>query len=496
MRKLSLPKQLALLFLVLVGAIAMVALSSYTLMNRTVRDSGRLTLETLAQMGRSHAVLERSIEMQDQLQALLRQKDPDELEKLVQLLEAKQKQVVEIIAAAGVPAAAIKTAYDKLQAIEKEVKDLYLQGEASQSIERYFSVMVPQNGVFLGEVRKYNQTVESAARAQSEQSGLALKRAMAARFGAMGLFVVIILLVAWRVQRRLSQRLMELIHRLGDATQQMDGSAQQVSASSTQLAEGASEQAASLEETSASLEEMAGMTQQNADHARQAKELAGQTRQAADAGAADMREMNLAMKEIENASGAIAKIIKTIDEIAFQTNILALNAAVEAARAGEAGLGFSVVADEVRNLAQRSAQAAKETAEQIESAIGRSHRGIQFSAKIEQHLGGITNRVRQVDELIAQIAAASTEQSQGIAQVNTAVSQMDKVTQSNAAGSEESASAAEELKAQAGLLRGLVAELQDLMGNRPEGPGIERQGSEGAEVRREESRPRIVRSAG
>ena len=484
-----------MLFLVLVGAIAMVALSSYTLMNRTVRDSGRLTLDTLAQMARSHAILERSIEMQDQLQALLRQKDPDEMEKLVQLLDAKQKQVTEIITAAGVPAAAIKTAYDKLQAIEKEVKDLYLQGEASQSVERYFSVMVPQNAVFLGEVRKYNQTVESAARAQSEQSGLALKRAMAMRFGGMGLVVIVLLLVAWRVQRRLSRRLMALIHRLGDATQHLDSSAHQVSASSTQLAEGASEQAASLEETSASLEEMASMTQQNADHAHQAEALAGQTRQAADAGVADMREMNLAMKEIESASGAIAKIIKTIDEIAFQTNILALNAAVEAARAGEAGLGFSVVADEVRNLAQRSAQAAKETAEQIESAISRSHRGVQFSAKIEQHLGGITNRIRQVDDLIKQIAAASAEQSHGIAQVNTAVSQMDKVTQSNAAGSEESASAAEELNAHAGLLRGLVAELQELMGDRALAPSTEGPTRAGSELRPEKDRPRVVRPA-
>ena len=484
-----------MLFLLLVGALALVALSSYTLMNRTVRDSGRLTLETLAQMARSHAILERSIEMQDQLQALLRQKDPDEMEKLVQLLDAKQKQVTEIIAAAGAPAAAIKTACDKLQAIEKEVKKLYLQGEASQSVERYFSEMVPQNAVFLGEVRKYNQTVESAARALSEQSGLDLKRAMTLRFGGMGLFVIVILLIAWRVQRRLSRQLLALIHRLGDATQHMDSSAHQVSTSSTQLAEGASEQAASLEETSASLEEMASMTQQNADHARQAEALTGQTRQAAEAGVADMREMNLAMKEIENASGAIAKIIKTIDEIAFQTNILALNAAVEAARAGEAGLGFSVVADEVRNLAQRSAQAAKETAEQIENAIGRSRRGVQFSAKIEQHLGGITDRIRQVDDLIKQIAAASAEQSQGIAQVNTAVTQMDKVTQSNAAGSEESASAAEELNSHAELLRGLVAELQALMGDHAQAPSTEGPTRPSSEMVPAKDRPRFVRPA-
>jgi methyl-accepting chemotaxis protein len=247
-------------------------------------------------------------------------------------------------------------------------------------------------------------------------------------------------------------------------SEQIAAASSQVSSASQSLAQGASEQAASLEETSASLEEMSSMTKRNADNAQTAKDLAAGTRQAADTGAGDMQAMTEAMNAIKASSDGISKIIKTIDEIAFQTNILALNAAVEAARAGEAGMGFAVVADEVRNLAQRSAQAAKETAAKIEDSIQKSDHGVQISSKVAQGLQEIVTKIRKVDELVAEIAAASKEQNQGIGQVNTAVTQMDKVTQSNAASAEESASAAEELNAQAESLKEAVRELQQLVG--------------------------------
>jgi methyl-accepting chemotaxis protein len=251
---------------------------------------------------------------------------------------------------------------------------------------------------------------------------------------------------------------------LDEGSNEVAAAAGQVSGASQTLAEGASEQAASLEETSASLEEMASMTRRNAENAQSAKDLATQTRAAADAGAVDMQEMNEAMGAIKSSSDNIAKIIKTIDEIAFQTNILALNAAVEAARAGEAGMGFAVVAEEVRNLAQRSAEAAKETAAKIEDSIARSEAGVGISAKVAGRLSEIVAKARQVDELVAEIATASREQSLGIEQVNTAVTQMDKVTQGNAAAAEESASASEELNAQAQTLKGAVEDLLALVG--------------------------------
>jgi methyl-accepting chemotaxis protein len=201
------------------------------------------------------------------------------------------------------------------------------------------------------------------------------------------------------------------------------------------------------------------MTKRNAESANKVKSLGSQARQAGDAAMGEMQSMNVAMNAIKSSSDDIAKIIKTIDEIAFQTNILALNAAVEAARAGEAGAGFAVVADEVRNLAQRCAQAAKETATKIEDSVQKSTNGVQISAKVAKSLEEIVSKARQVDELAGEVATASAEQSQGIEQVNTAVSQMDKVTQSNAANAEESASAAEELNAQAENLKEAVNEL-------------------------------------
>jgi methyl-accepting chemotaxis protein len=256
---------------------------------------------------------------------------------------------------------------------------------------------------------------------------------------------------------------------LNDGANQIASASSQVSASSQTLAEGASEQAASIEETSASLEEMAAMTNRNSENAQKANDLAKQARTAADKGSDDMQQMNQAMEAIKTSSNDIAKIIKTIDEIAFQTNILALNAAVEAARAGEAGMGFAVVADEVRNLAQRSATAAKETADKIEGAIGKTAQGVEISNKVTEALNDIVAKVRQVDELVAEVAGASREQTQGITQINSAVGQMDKVTQGNAASAEECAAAAEELNAQAETMKHSVAELLQLVGGKQGG---------------------------
>ena len=269
--------------------------------------------------------------------------------------------------------------------------------------------------------------------------------------------------IAWFLTRSITKPIKVVADTLSAGADQTSSAANQVSAASQSLAEGSSEQAASLEETSSSLEEMASMTKRNTENAQRAKELANQARQAGDVGTNDMQAMMRAMEDIKNSSNDIAKIIKTIDEIAFQTNILALNAAVEAARAGEAGMGFAVVADEVRNLAQRCAQAAKETASKIEDAVAKSGYGVDICSKVAKSLDEIVTKARQVDELAAEVASASQEQSQGIDQVNSAVSQMDKVTQANAANAEESASAAEELNAQADTLKEAVQELLELV---------------------------------
>ncbi len=276
--------------------------------------------------------------------------------------------------------------------------------------------------------------------------------------------ILFIALANLTVERYVKGPIRRVINDLKLGVDRLKESSTEMASNSQSLAEGASEQAASLEETSASLEEMSSMAKGSGESAQKATDLARQASAAGDRGAADMQAMSVAMEAIKVSSDDIAKIIKTIDEIAFQTNILALNAAVEAARAGEAGLGFAVVADEVRNLAQRSAQAAKETAAKIEGAISRTGQGVEISRKVATTLNEIVTKARQVDELAAQVASASREQTQGITQINSAVGQMDKVTQSNAAGAEESAAAAEHLNAQAETMRQSVAELLMLVG--------------------------------
>ncbi len=255
-----------------------------------------------------------------------------------------------------------------------------------------------------------------------------------------------------------------IIGNLTAGADQTTSAAGQVSAASQSLAQGASEQAAALEETSSSMEEMSSMTAQNANNANEAKKLSEAALSSSQKGGEAMQRMSSAIDDIKRSSDETAKVVSTIDEIAFQTNLLALNAAVEAARAGEAGKGFAVVAEEVRNLAQRSAEAARTTADLIGGSVKNADTGVDISKEVAEALAEIAEGSRKVNDLVAEIDAASNEQAQGIGQINTALTQMDQVTQANAAGAEESASAAEELSSQAEELRRMVMDLQAIVG--------------------------------
>ncbi len=300
--------------------------------------------------------------------------------------------------------------------------------------------------------------------AQAQSSSGTLSRTSRLALGGLVTALALGPLAAWVIVRALNRILRETSVGLTQGAIQIASASSQVSATSQGLAQGASEQAASLEEISSSLEELASTTKHNATNASAAKAAADEARSSAENGAQEMEKMQQAMAGIRQSSHDISKIIKTIDEIAFQTNILALNAAVEAARAGEAGAGFAVVADEVRTLAQRCAVAARETNEKISDATHRSEQGATLSASVTQSLQAIVTRSREVDRLIAEVATASREQSVGLEQVNTAVTQMDKVTQSNAASAEEAASAAEELNAQSVEMRHAASSLAALVG--------------------------------
>jgi methyl-accepting chemotaxis protein len=270
--------------------------------------------------------------------------------------------------------------------------------------------------------------------------------------------VLAIGLVLW-FSRGIARPIMVVAEGLGEASSQVSAASSQVAASSQTLAQGSSEQAASLEETSASLEEISSMTKQNADNARQADSLSREAAQVVTKASETVNHLTQSMGEISQASEETSKIIKTIDEIAFQTNLLALNAAVEAARAGEAGAGFAVVADEVRSLAMRAAEAAKNTSQLIESTVAKVKNGAGLVEETRQAFEHVADSTGKVAELVGEIAAASTEQTQGIDQINQAMADMDKVTQAAAASAEEAASASEEMNGQAESMQAFVKDL-------------------------------------
>ena len=338
------------------------------------------------------------------------------------------------------------------------------------------NLKTPQEGnAAINEYKDSIHKLEEAAKGFSEDGNkrmVSIENEIIAKGGSIKTFMVILCMVfvlvgvgiAVLIGRWIIRPLKRIIDGLTEASNQVACAAEEVSAASQSLAEGSSQQAASVEETSSSLEEISSMTKQNASNSGQADSLMKQANQVVIKANASMGQLTTSMQEISKASEETSKIIKTIDEIAFQTNLLALNAAVEAARAGEAGAGFAVVADEVRNLAMRAADAAKNTAALIEGTVKKVSDGATLVKTTNDAFREVAASTAKVGELIGEITAASTEQSQGIEQVNIAVTEMDKVTQQNAATAEESAAASEEFNAQAEEMKSFVHELSAIVG--------------------------------
>ncbi|MBM3317682.1 MAG: methyl-accepting chemotaxis protein [Candidatus Eisenbacteria bacterium] len=331
------------------------------------------------------------------------------------------------------------------------------------------------------------EAAEGAAAAAGEMGFLRLLTLVALAICVAGVIGLGLL-----IERDITRVFRRVAVALAEGAAQVAAASRQVSASSQSLARGSSDQASSIQETSSSLEEISAMTKRNALGATEANGEVEESVRLLASGQEAMERLSQAILEIKRSSHETARIVKTIDEIAFQTNLLALNAAVEAARAGEAGRGFAVVAEEVRHLARRAGDAARETAALIEDSISNSERGVGVAAETATAFESIAATAKMVHHHVAEIAAASREQSQGLEQINGAVGQMDSVTQQNAATAEESASAAQELNAQAEQLRGLVADLMRLIGGERQAPQEPAGTAWGGQAARSDWTPRVI----
>lgn len=305
--------------------------------------------------------------------------------------------------------------------------------------------------------------------------------------------VVVITIVLATIVKDIVASMDKISRDLEESSQEIAAASSQLDAASQKLAEGTTEQAASIQETSSTLEETASMVQQNRDNTQQAAVLAKQSKEYAGKSNAEMKKMMGAMEDLKKSSAEIAKIIKVIDEIAFQTNILSLNAAVEAARAGDAGKGFAVVAEEVRTLAQRSAQAAKDTAVIIDSNIAMSDNGVKIASDVQGSVSEIDEQSRKVSELLDEISVATDEQAQGVGQINKAISQMEMVMASNAQSAEESASASKALYEQTLNMRDVISNLNAIVkGQSENGSGALRRPMIAKTITPKDAAPKIV----
>jgi methyl-accepting chemotaxis protein len=442
-----------------VGAISYVTYRNAVKVRRVVREGDRMT-ETLFTVVQSVGKLEGTA------QELVRQKDPDVIEALMGRSQAMREQAKQQIRVLGPTAGAIDAAVDSLSAANQRSVDALLHGEFAIAQQTLIEQSNPAFEAFLAEVEKYQQqaTAQDAAALAEAENGASRQQKIVL---GLGLPVLTGFLGAgYWVLRRMVRSLRTTAHELSTASQQTSDASAGIAAASREQAMGASQQAASLEEASAAGEEIHSMAARNGENSHLAAKLVSESKANFDEAERALSEMVNSINEVHTAALGVSKIMKAVDEIAFQTNILALNAAVEAARAGEAGAGFAIVADEVRNLAQRSAQAAQETAQLMSQATSRSAEGQSKVKEVAATIRKLSEAGAKMAALVDAVNTGTQEQERGTAQIARSIADMESVTQKFSAGAQASAEAAAELDRQSSVMGELVGRLNALVGER------------------------------
>jgi methyl-accepting chemotaxis protein len=402
--------------------------------------------------------------VQTTIQQVLREKDPDNLERLIAEGKTAGEQAQQKIQEAGAAQGSVGDAFAALRRANEKSSQYALRGDAGMAQQTLIEESNPAYETLLSEIAKVRQTTSRAEAVAASQAETSANRAQWTALTSVGALLVILLGASAAIVRGINASLQRAVLELSTASDSTAAAALQISRSSQRVAQGASQQAASLEETSAASQEVNAVTKQNVGNSLVAAEKMGTAARQVIEANERLEQMVASMAGISAASDKVSKIIRTIDEIAFQTNILALNAAVEAARAGEAGMGFAVVADEVRNLAQRSAAAAKDTAALIEESLSTTREGKVRLDQVAEAIRSITGSAQEAKMLVEEIRAGSGEQAKGIEQVSCALTQIERVTQQSAAGAEESASAGQQLTSQMQAMKATVARLAALVG--------------------------------
>ncbi len=474
MRSTGLVRQLFNLMLAVV-AVTLIAAGGLSYLFYSSTESWRnLSDRTGDQNSSMFGLVDSACKVQSFLQRLLRERDPDAMERMIHDSESVAQQARGAVEDAGAQQSEIPGALTALLAVNQKVIDRALHNDRAQAQELFLDHSIPAFEVLLAAIKRFQASAHESMDANTAANERRNAELAAITYSIVALALAAMVIYGVVLVRRVSNKLRKTVHRLSEGASQIAEAAETVSASSESLAQAASEQASLLQQTSESSKQIREMTKQTAeDSTRAAGRMGESSRLIADANQ-KLKDIIRSMQDISDSSGKIAKIIKAIDEIAFQTNILALNAAVEAARAGEAGMGFAVVADEVRNLAHRSAQAARDTAGLIEESIARADGGRQRLHQVADAVRSVTASSSEVKTLIEKLNSASQQQAAGVEVITRNVTQLDEVTHATAANAQENAAAGDQLSAQSQSLREQVAILTELV----DGEGARRAASQ------------------